>query len=255
MLEKEKYKEISEKSERAALKIEFTEEKPHKPIIIEGFPGFGFVSTIATEFLIKQLGAKPIGRIISDKLLPIAAVHKNEVIYPLEIFYDKKTNILLLQAVMPVEGLEWRIADAVIELARQVDAKEIISLEGVATSEEINEANVFFFTNNEEKKKALTGLKIKPLEEGIIIGVTGALLMKARDVPFSCFFVETHSGLPDNKAAAKLINTLDKYLGLTIDPKPLMEKAKQVEEKLKDLFLKLEEAKVAKEEKKLSYMG
>lgn len=250
-----KEEESKGKIERSALRIEFSEEKPQRPILIEGFPGFGFVSTIATEFLIKHLGAKPIGRIVSDKLLPIAAVHKNEVIYPLEIFYDKKTNIMLLQAVTPVEGLEWRIADAVIELAKEVNAKEIISLEGVATAEEINEAKVFFYTNKEEKKKAMTEMKIKPLEEGIIIGVTGALLMKVRDVPFSCFFVETHSGLPDNKAAAKLIQVLDQYLGLTINPKPLLEKAKEVEEKLKELFLKLEEAKVAKEEKKLSYMG
>jgi predicted ATP-grasp superfamily ATP-dependent carboligase len=38
-------------------------EEPKNPTIIEGFPGFGFVSTIATEFLIKHLKAKKIGKI------------------------------------------------------------------------------------------------------------------------------------------------------------------------------------------------
>ncbi|UZE93988.1 MAG: proteasome assembly chaperone family protein [Candidatus Pacearchaeota archaeon] len=247
-------KEVRRQDSRA-IRIEFTEEKPQRSIIVEGFPGFGFVSTIATEYIIKHLNAKPIGRIVSDKLMPIAAVHKNEVIYPLEIFYDKKTNIIIVQAVTPVEGLEWRLADAIIDLAKEINAKEIVGLEGVASAEEIKNANVFFYSNKKEKRKSLIEAKIKPLQEGIIIGVTGALLMKAQDVSFSCFFVETHTGLPDNKAAAKLIQALDKYLGLTIDYKPLLEKAKEVEEKLKGLLMRLGEAKTMKEKKKLSYMG
>jgi len=237
-----------------AIRIEFTEEKPNKPIIIEGFPGFGFVSTITTEYIIRHLNAKPIGRIISDKLIPIATIHKNEVIYPLEIFYDKKTNIIIVQAVTPIEGLEWRLADAIIELAKKVNAKEIIGLEGVASGKE-NNANVFFYSNNEEKRKSLSDIKIKPLQEGIIIGVTGALLMKMKEKLFSCFFVETQTDLPDNKAASKLIQVLDKYLGLTIDYKPLLEKAKEVEDKLKGLLTRLKEAKSVQEEKKLRYMG
>ncbi len=248
-------KEVKSIAGNRAVRIEFTDEKPKNPIIIEGFPGFGFVSTIATEYLIKHLDAKPIGRIVSDKILPIAAVHKNEVIYPLEIFYDKKTNIIIVQAVTPVEGLEWRLADAIVNLAKEVNAKEIIGLEGVASQEEIKNANVFFYANKEEKRKSLSNIKIKPLQEGIIIGVTGALLMKTGDVPFSCFFVETHTGLPDNKAAAKLVQVLNNYLGLTIDPKPLVEKAKEVEDKLKGLMTRLEGAKTLKKEKKLSYMG
>lgn len=245
-------KELKE-SERKALRIEFTEEKPNKPIIIEGFPGFGFVSTIATEFLIRNLNAKPIGRIVSDKLMPIAAVHKAEVVYPLEIFYDKKTNVIIVQAVTPVEGLEWRLADAIIELANEVNAKEIIALEGVAATENKGD-QVFFYSNREEKKKRLAELT-KQLQEGIILGVTGALLMKARDVSLSCFFAETQTNLPDNKAAARLIEVLDKYLGLAIDTKPLMKHAEEVEEKLKKLLGGLTEAQAAKDQKMISYTG
>lgn len=243
-----------EKSERKVLRIEFTTEKPNKPIIIEGFPGFGFVSTIATEFLIRNLNAKPIGRIVSDKLMPIAAVHKAEVVYPLEIFYDKKTNIIIVQAVTPVEGLEWRLADAVIELAHEVNAKEIIALEGVAATGNRKESEVFFYSNREEKRKKLITLT-KQLQEGIILGVTGALLMKAQDVPLSCFFVETMTGLPDNRAAAKLIELLDKYLGLDISTKPLMKHAEEVEEKLKKLLSGLTEAQALKDQKTISYTG
>jgi predicted ATP-grasp superfamily ATP-dependent carboligase len=93
-----------------------------------------------------------------------------------------------------------------------------------------------------------------PLEEGIIMGVTGALLMKSAS-PLSCLFVEAHSQMPDNKAAAKLIESLDKYLKLELDPAPLLDKAKEMEVKIKDIMGKVAETKDAKEEKQLSYMG
>ncbi|MBW2989975.1 PAC2 family protein, partial [Candidatus Woesearchaeota archaeon] len=36
-------------------------KKPKNPIIIEGFPGFGLVGTIASEFLIDHLKTELIG--------------------------------------------------------------------------------------------------------------------------------------------------------------------------------------------------
>jgi hypothetical protein len=231
------------------------DEKPNKPIIIEGFPGFGFVSTIATEFLVKHLNAKPIGRIVSEKITPMAAIHKSRVIYPLEIFFDKKTNIVIVQAITPVEGLEWDIADTLIRLAKQLKAKEFIGLEGVSSAPQIKNPEVFFYANDAEKHKNFQEMQIKPLDEGIIVGVTGALMMRMKETPMSCFFVETHTDVPDNNGAAKLIATLDKYLGLDVDPKPLMEKAREVEGKLKDLLTKLNEVKADKETKQLSYTG
>ena len=42
------------------MKIVLT-EKPKNAILIEGFPGFGLVGTITTEFLIDHLKAKKIG--------------------------------------------------------------------------------------------------------------------------------------------------------------------------------------------------
>lgn len=233
------------------------DKKPIKPTIIEGFPGFGFVSTIVTEYLVKHLDAKPIGRITSDKLSPVIAIHNSKLIYPLEIFYDDKTNILILQAVTPIEGLEWEIAGVVMELAKQVKAKEIIGLEGVHSNATSQEPKVFFHTNKIENEKNLKSRKIESLDEGIILGPTAALLIRSKELPFTAFFVEAASNLPDNKAASKIIQTLNDYLGLKIDPKPLLQKAKEFETKIKQIISQVEEAKVTKEqkEKNLGYMG
>ena len=236
------------------LKLELTQKITTKPTLIEGFPGFGFVSTIATEFLIKHLNAKMIGRITSDKIQPIAAIHKGQVIHPIGIYYDKKNNLMIIQAVTPVDWLEWEIAETVEELCKQVKVKEVIGLEGVNSQVVNKEPNVFCFSKEKTCLSRLEKLKIMPLEEGIIIGVTGALLMKSSS-PLSCFFVEAHSQMPDNKAAAKLVESVDKYLKLQLDTEPLLDRAKEMEVKLKDLMGKVSDTKTAKDQRHLDYMG
>ena len=226
-------------------------EKPNNPTIIEGFPGFGLVGTIATEFLIKHLDAGQIGYIRIEEVPPIIAVHKGEAVEPLGIFYDQKYNLVILHALTAVNGLEWELAELLVKLAKDLKAKEIISIEGVGgNNQEIQESKTFYLGDN--KKLKTTG--IEELKEGIIVGVTGALLLK-KDVPITCIFAETHSALPDSRAAAKIIETLDKYLGLKIDYKPLMEKAEKFENKIREVMEKAQSVSVAKEKKKLTYFG
>ena len=223
--------------------------------IIEGFPGFGFVSTIATEYIIKQINAKPIGRIVSSKISPLVAIHKSEIIEPLQILYNEDKNIIIVQAVVPVQGIEWDIAETLLELAKEIKAKEIIGLEGVTSPKPAEKPDTFFYTNVEGNKKKFEGMKIKNMTEGIIVGVTGALLLKAKNTKFSCFFVETHSDLPDNNAAARLIEILDGYIHLGVDYKPLIAKAKEFEEKLKGFMGKLSEVQQSANKDHLTYAG
>ena len=73
--------------------------------------------------------------------------------------------------------------------------------------------------------------------------------------PFSCIFVETHSNLPDSKAAAKVVEYLDKYLGLKVDYKPLLKTAEQFEAQLKELITHTQQAVKEQEKRKMSYVG
>jgi predicted ATP-grasp superfamily ATP-dependent carboligase len=84
------------------------------------------------------------------------------------------------------------------------------------------------------------------------------LLLKAK-MRYICIFAETHSQLPDSKAAAKIIEVLNHFKGLNIDVKPLLESAKKFEEKIKKI---IEQATMAQEQvekkqdkDKLSYLG
>ncbi len=233
--------------------IELT-EKPKNPVIIEGFPGFGFVSTIATEFIIKHTDAKKIGRISTEKLLPISVIHNAKLIDPIEIYYAKKENIIILRPLTNVSGAEWEIANNMEELVKVLKAKEVIGIEGIASSDKTPEqSKTYYYTNISNKKFEKIGMK--NISDGIVMGVTGVLLMKSDKIPISCIFAEAIPGLPDSRAAGEVIKVLDEYLGLDIDYKPLMKTAQEVEGKIRELLTKIKESSSQKDQKDTSYLG
>lgn len=233
------------------------QKKIKSPIVIGGFPGIGLIGTIATEFLIKHLNAKPVGYIWSDELMPIAAVHESKVIQPLEIYYDAKSNILILHALSDIRNLEWKVGDALLELSKAVKAKEIICIEGVLSKTETT--NSYYLTTNPKNEKQFNKIKDKvsvgQLKEGIIMGVTAAMLLRNFSIPMTGIFVETHSKLPDSKASAKIIEVLDGYLGLKVDYKPLLKAAEEFETQLKQMFAQQKTTADHKKQKELTYMG
>jgi len=229
-------------------------KKPKSPTIIEGFPGFGLVGTIATGFLIDHLNAKSIGSITSKDIVPMATIHGQKIIRPLEIFYDSRHNIIIVNALTNVQGLEWDLAKILTKMAKNLNAKEVISIEGVSTPGLTSKkVNAYYYSNKNQKK--FEKISIPPIKDGIVMGVTAALLLETDKTPFSSIFVETHTGLPDSKAAAKIVEVIDKYLGLKVDYKPLIKKAEQFEVKLKELVERSKSAEKIQKEKEVPYVG
>ncbi|MFH1438969.1 MAG: PAC2 family protein [Candidatus Woesearchaeota archaeon] len=229
-------------------------KKVSNPTIIEGFPGFGLVGTIATEYLLEHLDCELIGKYWFEELPATIAIHAGEVVHPIGIFYNKKYNLVIVHAILTTANIEWKVADLIEYIADQTKAKEIICLEGVgSTGMETDEPKTFYFTTDPKKEKVIAKFSDK-LKEGIIVGGTSALLLKSSR-PITTFFADTHSSLPDSKAAAKLIEILDKYLGLKIDPKPLLETAKRFEDKLKGILEQGGKAQEDMKKKQMSYVG
>lgn len=230
-------------------------KRPKNCTIVEGFPGFGLVGTIASEFLIEHLKTEQIGKILFNDMPAMVAIHENKIVEPLGIFYNEKHNIIILHAITAATRYEWEMSNTVSMLASDLKAKEIISLEGVGSGEDSQGSRVFYYTNNEKNAKLFEKAGIEALKEGIIIGVTAAILLRVEKIPVSCLFAETHTNLPDSKAAAKIVEALDKYLGMELDYKPLLEQAEKFEEKLKMILQKSQEAQEISDKKKLSYFG
>jgi len=230
-------------------------EKPKNPTIIQGFPGIGMVGAIAAEYLIQHLDSKLIGKIVLDNAAPLVAVHEGKLIEPYSIYYNKKYNLLIIHSIIANPGSEWQIADAVVIIANTLKAKSVISLEGIGAATAGATSKLFYYSTSPKLEKILKKSRAEPLKEGIIMGQTSALLIKADKTPVSCIFAETNTNLPDSKAAAEIIKALDAILGLKIDPKPLVKIASEFEQKFKGIFMQGERAKDLQSKKQMSYVG
>lgn len=224
-------------------------KKPKNPIFIEGFPGLGLIGTIVTEFLIEHLNCELIGEFSYDEFPAIAAIHKGKLVNPMAVHYSKKYNLVILQTILNTKGLEWKIADVILDMAKQLQARKIISIEGVASPNLTSDKTSLYYYG--DKKLEKQGLK--PVTDSIIVGVTASIMLKEKNV--TCIFAETHSAMPDSKAAAKVIEALDKYLGLKVDYKPLLKQAENFENKLKTLIQESSKTTDESDKKYMSYLG
>lgn len=222
-------------------------KKPKGARIIVGFPSIGLVSTIATKFMIDHLDTEVIGDISSEKIIPLTAIHKSKIVEPITLYYNKKYNIVILQSITDVVGLEWAIANTLLKIAKEIGSKEIVIIEGIPSLKE--EINLYYYATKK------VPLKLTPLKEGIIMGVTASVLLKSGMVPTTCIFAETHSNMPDSEAAAKVVEVLDEYLGFKIDTKPLLEQARKFEASLKQYIEKSRSMQDNKPSKEQSYFG
>jgi predicted ATP-grasp superfamily ATP-dependent carboligase len=221
---------------------------PRKPIIIEGFPSFGLVGTIATEFLLEHLKAELIGEFHYEELGPIVAIHKSKLVNPMAVWYVPSKNIVILHTILNVKGFEWEIANEIIKMAEKMKAKEIIGLEGVATDDPTEDIKVYYYG---DKKMEATGAQ--PVKESIIMGVSASLMLRYKNT--NCIFAAAHSQLPDSKAAAKIIEVLDKYLGLKVDYNPLLKQAAEFEDKIRTIIQQSNKTLKEADKKTMSYLG
>ena len=138
------------------------------------------------------------------------------------------------------------MADAISKMSQTLKVKETISLEGVTGNAE--DGKIYSFQN-----KKLEDLGAENVNESVIMGVTAALLLRQKNM--SCLFAETKSTMPDSRAAAKILEVLDSYLGLDLDTKPLLVQAEIFENKLKEIMKQANKMSKESEVKQMSYLG
>src|SRR3989338_8224435 len=130
------------------------EKKPKNVTIIEGFPGFGLIGTIATEFLMEHLQTEKIGIVHMDEITAMIAIHNNKVIEPISIHYNQKYNLVLIHAINIGKEMGWKVAEVIEQLAKELSAKEIVSLEGVGSPNPTS-GRVFYYSSNKAVSKKL----------------------------------------------------------------------------------------------------
>lgn len=228
------------------------------PVLLEGFQGVGLVGTLAAQYIAKILKADLVGYIESPLLPPLAIMDKGRLMRPIRIYSIKSKNLLIVESELPIpQALSHLIANEIVKWCKKVGVKKIVCLEGLAVPKPPEDGKVFAVTNNIKSNKFFEDNKIEVLTDGLIIGISAAIMLESRSKSLTtdCLMAESHMNFPDGNAAANIIEVLNKLYKIDVDPAPLIKEAKQFEDKLKDVIQKVIELKKTQSGKRPTIYG
>ncbi|MGA8541972.1 MAG: PAC2 family protein [Thermoplasmata archaeon] len=219
-------------------------------VVISAFPSAGLATIVAAHYIVRVLQLPRIARFESPDLAPIAVV-QGGVANPTIRVYGRSDLALVLSEFPPTPSQANAIANTILDTAERHQARAVICLEGVVPHPEGADGEaeeteappdeqvwVAFARTDPVFAKTFTAARARALEEGVIGGVSGALLVQGagRKVPVAVLLVSARvaEGLPDHRAGAALIEALDRILPeLKIDTGPLRAQAEQIEKALR----------------------
>uniref|UniRef100_A0A7J2THQ5 Proteasome assembly chaperone family protein n=1 Tax=Archaeoglobus fulgidus TaxID=2234 RepID=A0A7J2THQ5_ARCFL len=219
------------------LEAEIIAEKPSvkNPILITSFPGIGLVGTIATAYFINELKIESLGIIDSKLLPPIATLYEGVVLPPIRIYESRDLNFLLIHSDIPImPQIAHGISKAIVRWAIEVKARRVYSLAGIATFED--KKRVFGAVTH---KELLDEIKdhVEIFRTGTISGIAGSILNEcvASKFPGIALLGETSGFNPDPRAAAKVIEAMNKIFGWNMSVDKLLQEAEFIEAQMQKL--------------------
>jgi uncharacterized protein len=243
------------------ISIVVDEKIPKNSIIFEGFQGIGLVGTLAAQYIADKTKAKLIGYINSALLPPMALLVNGELKHPMKVYHFKngKQNFIIFESELPMpQKLVTRIAEKIAQFAQDNKIKEIMCFEGLATKEPPITSTVFGVISQKGTNKKFDKI-VKILQNGIIIGVSAALLMEAKvyKIPAYCLIAEAHADFPDGLAAAALIKKVNQLYDLNVDVTELEKESQRFEENIWKVIEKAHQLKQTDDDTapKKTYIG
>ncbi len=218
-------------------------------IIVDGFPSVGLVSSIVANYLVSMMNLEQIGIVDSPHFPTVSLIRNKEPNNPVRIYGgkigkdEKATKIaVFVSEFQPPSNLIKPIAVSILDWAQKQRASLVISPEGLAVDGEVHRkgeeaVNAYAVGSTIPARLYFEPYEdIKPFDEGVITGVAGVLLNEGKKRNFNVisFLSEAHQMFPDARAAARVIEAMDKaILQIGIDTKPLYAEAEIIEESIK----------------------
>ncbi len=216
--------------------------------IIDGFPSVGLVSSISANYLIKVLKMEHIGIMDSPQFPTVSLIRDATPLSPVRIYAGDKGPrgdqiVAFISEFQAPQNLVRPICRALVDWAVEQRCKMIVSPEGLVLDPEIRDSAdisdiVFGIASTPRARELLKENGIRQFEEGVISGIAGVLLNEGRkrDFDVMTLLAEAHPDFPDAKAAALVLEAIDRILlGIDFDAKPLFEEAKRIEEHIREI--------------------
>ncbi|MCK4266409.1 MAG: proteasome assembly chaperone family protein [Thermoplasmata archaeon] len=232
--------------------------------VIDGFPSVGLVSSIVANYLINTLHLTQIGIMDSVYFPTVSLVREGNPQNPVRIYASEKVGdnleasdqlVVFISEFQPPPNLVKPIASAMLDWAQDQRCKMMVSPEGLVIDresadepeqEEEPEFQVYGVGSTTWMKSELKKSGVIEFTEGVITGVAGVLLNegKRRDYNVATILAEAHPDFPDARAAAKVIEMINRFLlHIDLDAKPLYDEAERIESQLQLIHRQAKEVK------------
>ncbi len=233
--------------------------------VIDGFPSVGLVSSITANYLINTLKLDQIGIMDSMYFPTVSLIRDGLPQNPVRIYASQKVGdaddsrdqiVVFISEFQPPPNLVKPIASTLLDWAEDQKCKMVVSPEGLVIDRESEgepaeneDVPVYGVASTAKATKILKDSGVTEFTEGVITGVAGVLLNegKRRDFSVATILAEAHPDYPDARAAAQIIETIDKVLlHISLDAQPLYDEAERIESQLKLIHKQAKEQPAAK---------
>jgi uncharacterized protein len=177
---------------------------------------------------------KQIGYIDSKQFPPLAVLYKGIAIHPFRIYSSDGIVLFLSDFIVP-PTVSYDMSKAIVDWMERNNSKELITFNSMVVMEK--SGAVAGAANSGDALKRLGEIELPILPFGNVNGLSGSLLTRTatKNIPASCLFAEVLNQYPDPRAAASIVNVLNKMLDIDVDAEPLIKEAEEIEERLKEL--------------------
>ncbi len=207
--------------------------------VVVGFPGVGFSSPIATNYVIKQRDMTRVGHVVSADFPPVASIHDYEPQHPMRI-YQKDDLVAVTMEFVPQGDVIRPLGTHLLKWAHQGGAERIIVFDTMSPSDLktfMTNRAIYSVGATLKDRIALDEAEMELIEEGMVTGLSGVLLAEGSSagVPVIAILTEAHPMFPDVRAAIMLLQEASKVAPqVGVDLEELEASAEEVESTVKD---------------------
>lgn len=207
----------------------------NSPVIFAGFVGAGLVGPLAVGHLAESLGMSEIGMMRSRHLPPSTVFMQGRLRHPFRFYAsgDGRICAIICEITLRMEGL-YSLVSAILDWAALKGSKEIVILDGVASTEHDEKA---YCAAEEDLVRTMAERDIDMIPQGFITGIPGGILNEClvREIRGLTLLAKADGAAPDSAAAATLIEAVNRLYEMDIDTAPLREESDRIHSEFGEL--------------------